>query len=112
MKQRTLEEMISYFNQQVLKMDIKHEDKIKLLGMIIAIGYKVQKHEWIPCSERLPDEEVLCCDTRGEMIIGYPYPDEESNTGFSVESDDVFMIDCAAWMPLPKPYKAERRTDE
>ena len=70
-----------------------------------------ERIKWISCSERLPDEEVLCCDTRGEMIIGYPYPDEESNTGFSANSDDVFMIDCAAWMPLPEPY-AERRTDE
>lgn len=68
------------------------------------------QQRWIPCSERLPDEEVLCCDTRGEMIIGYPYPDEESNTGFSAESDEVFM-DCAAWMPLPKSCRAERKTD-
>jgi len=75
-------------------------------------GKAEAQQRWIPCSERLPDEEVLCCDTRGEMIIGYPYPDEESNTGFSAESDDVFMIDCAAWMPLPKSYRAERRTDE
>jgi len=67
------------------------------------------QQRWIPCSERLPDEEVLCCDTRGEMIIGYPYSDEESNTGFSAEYDDVFMIDCAAWMPLPEPYRKENR---
>lgn len=41
------------------------------------------------------------------MIIGYAYCDEESNTGFSAESDDVYLIDCIAWMPLPEPYKGE-----
>ena len=60
--------------------------------------------QWMPCSERLPDEKVLCCDTRGEMIIGYPYQDEESNTGYSAVLDDIVMIDCIAWMPLPEPY--------
>lgn len=45
MKQRTMEEMISYFNQQVSEMDIKREDKIKLLGMITAIGYENKKLE-------------------------------------------------------------------
>ncbi len=51
MKQRTLDEMISCFNQQVSEMDIKHEDKIKLLGMIMSIGFEAQKHKWIPCSD-------------------------------------------------------------
>ena len=60
--------------------------------------------QWIPCSERLPEVTVLCCDTRGEMIIGYPYQDEESNTGYSAVLDDIVMIDCTAWMPLPEPY--------
>ena len=63
--------------------------------------------KWIPCSERLSDKEVLCCDTRGEMIIGYPYQDEESNTGYSAVFDDVVMIDCTAWMSLPEPYRGE-----
>ena len=61
--------------------------------------------QWIPCSERLPEAEVLCCDIRGEMIIGYPYQDNESETGYSAVFDDVYMIDCIAWMPLPKAYK-------
>lgn len=61
--------------------------------------------QWIPCSERLPEADVLCCDIRGEMIIGYPYQDDESNTGYSAVSDDVYMIDCIAWMEKPEPYK-------
>ena len=80
--------------------------------MRIQIGLKrlpsaQPEQRWIPVSERLPDEEVLCCDTRGEMIIGYPYQDEESNTGYSAVLDDTVMIDCTAWMPLPEPYLEE-----
>lgn len=65
------------------------------------------KQQWILCSEKLPKKysDVLCCDTYGEYIIGIPFEDEESNTGFSVENDGIYMIDCIAWMPLPEPYK-------
>ena len=65
-----------------------------------------QPERWIPCNERLPEAaDVLCCDVRGEMCIAYPYADKESNTGYSAESDSVYMIDCIAWMPLPEPYQ-------
>jgi hypothetical protein len=71
---------------------------------------------WIPCSERLPWEhdpyEVLCCDVRGEQIIAHIYESDESNTGYSAESDDTFMVDCIAWMPLPEPYKKDMRGDD
>ena len=62
---------------------------------------------WIPCNERLPKTEVLCCDDRGEMIVGYPCVNEESNTGYRAESDDCFLLDCIAWMPLPEPWKGD-----
>ena len=63
---------------------------------------------WIPVSERLPEHEVLCCDKRGEMMIGYPFYDGDSDTGFSAESEHEFMYSCVAWMPLPEPWKGDR----
>ena len=63
--------------------------------------------QWIPVSERLPEHEVLCCDKRGEMMIGYPFYDGDSDTGFSAESENEFMYSCVAWMPLPEPYREE-----
>lgn len=63
--------------------------------------------QWIPCSERLPETEVLCCDDRGEMFIGYLYTDKWSNTGYSAENNNCYLIDCIAWMPLPQPWKGE-----
>ena len=61
--------------------------------------------KWIPVSERLPEKAVLCCDVRGEMLIAYPFKDDDSYTGYSAQMDDYYLIDCIAWMPLPEPYK-------
>lgn len=73
---------------------------------------------WIPCSERLPEEEqtVLVTCTDGQVYIydrleacDYEYDDMrfwEDNVGCYQPREDVI-----AWMPLPEPY-GERRTDE
>jgi len=68
------------------------------------------EQRWIPCKERLPESfsDVLCCDKYGSYLIGHPYEDNESFTEYSAEDDDgCLMIDCVAWMPLPKPWKGE-----
>lgn len=59
---------------------------------------------WTPVTERLPETESLCCDDKGNMIIGYPFADGESDNGYSAESDGYFMYNCVAWMPLPEAY--------
>lgn len=51
--------------------------------------------------------EYLCCDIRGEYILGMPFENEDSDTGFAVETDNEYMINCIAWMPLPEPWKGE-----
>lgn len=64
------------------------------------------EQQWIPCSETadIPDHEVLTCDKRGEMIIGYiAYHDEQ----WICESETEFLYDPIAWMPLPEPYREE-----
>lgn len=51
MDKRTMDELISYFNQEVSKMDISKENKMKLLGMITAIGHENKKQEVVRCGE-------------------------------------------------------------
>lgn len=46
-----MDELISYFNQEVSKMDISQDNKMKLLGMITAIGYENKKQEVVRCGE-------------------------------------------------------------
>lgn len=30
----------------------------------------LEETKWIPCNERMPKGTVLCCDDRGEMLVG------------------------------------------
>ena len=56
-----------------------------------------EQAEWIPVSERLPEEDnqYLICFNDGELDLDYYC------RGFLNYSGVI------AWMPLPKPYKAE-----
>lgn len=83
--------------------------------------------EWIPCSERLPEDsgDYLVCpsdgviedysDCRDVMII--PYDADCEAFGWWTERYDPIslgFVDCdfdefevLAWMPLPKPYRED-----
>ena len=62
-----------------------------------------QQMKWIPCNERMPKGTVLCCDDRGNMLVGLLCKDE---AGYMAYGDDgQEMYNCDAWMPLPEPYK-------
>lgn len=72
----------------------------------MAVQALVAEPQWIPCSitADLPDHEVLCCDLRGNMLIGYLYTDESSDTGFGAESEGECLVDCVAWREKPEPW--------
>ena len=65
--------------------------------------------DWIPCSERMPEEEtdVFVCNANGDIQI--------SRGSYITEMKDYFIWyttgwrfgEVIAWMPLPKPYKEE-----
>ena len=64
----------------------------------------LKAQRWIPCSERLPEDgqEILATTTDnawGDVVIIRTYYKEMHKS-------------VIAWMPLPKPYRAERKTDE
>jgi len=68
---------------------------------------------WIPCSERLPEEDdykpfsyyedgaILFCTKNGKVGFGWYY---ESTKEWANE-DDHTPGEVIAWMPLPEPYK-------
>ena len=72
-------------------------------------GYTVQK--WIPCSERLPENDAKCLvytsDKRICMARWYGKYDEQG--AWYIISDDVPKLyrikNVPFWMPLPEPPK-------
>ena len=70
------------------------------------------EQRWIPVTERLPDlwdERYLV-----SLAWGGVGTMEYKSTGFHNYGSfsPVPIETVTAWMPLPEPYKAERRTDE
>ena len=88
------------------------------------------EQRWIPCSERLPEEDV-------EVLITYRYKEGEGDTshadidittygqmyfgGNKVENHKHWRqpfeyfesnYEVVAWMPLPEPYRPEGSRDE
>ena len=74
------------------------------------------KPHWIPCSERLPEDNdykpfsyyedgaVLFCTKNGKVGFGWYY---ESTKEWANE-DDCTPGEVIAWMPLPEPYKGDK----
>ena len=81
-----------------------------LCSDVIAIKEVPSANQWTPVSEGLPDEfETLCCDNKGNMLIAHPFKCEDSDTGYSAESDECYMYNVVAtWISPPKPYKEKK----
>jgi len=86
---------------------------------------------WIPCSERMPEDgenclvSVRCSNNflvdRGTYSTDLFNVDEEDFFGergksgwYYINSEYGYcrILNVIAWMPLPEPYRAERRTDD
>ena len=75
-------------------------DKVKALPPVTPT------QRWIPVSERLPE--------LGEAVLTYHEDDEEYQINWVTDDETVewFYENPIAWMPLPKPYKAESEDKE
>ena len=67
------------------------------------------KNNWIPCSERLPEEsgKVLVYDKSGTMlIVNYSKKHNQFNNYDEFEKTPIseyLFKDIIAWLPLPEP---------
>lgn len=98
-----------------------------IYGMLQLIDEQPKVNEWIPCSERLPDEEARQYILNNLDGIGYLYPCLLTYRSQNTEKVHVvrfyYDIDmqcfvnhgekmcekarCIAWKPLPEPWEEE-----
>ena len=94
-----------------------NENLYEALGVAIKALSIQSEYRWIPCSERLPKNEVdvLCCRDNKTMTIMHfnPVLTTRYPKGFSVVKDAFSwrQDNVIAWMPLPEPYKEVEQDD-
>ena len=66
------------------------------------------KGGWIPCSERLPEDDSICIVTveypNNETVVDYGWFDRKSVCWF-VGMQEFRTSNILAWQPLPEPFK-------
>ena len=66
------------------------------------------KGGWIPCSERLPEDDSICIVTveypNNEIVVDYGWFDRNGVCWF-VGMQEFRTSNILAWQPLPEPFK-------
>lgn len=81
-------------------MMIEAANAIDELSNIQIAPEKIIQTMWIPVTERLPEDEVLCINDRQFYLVGLLYCDDVGN--YICETDGEIMYDVTHWMPLPQ----------
>lgn len=114
------EAIMKHYNDGELS-HVYYLSRNNLLDYIESLPSVTPKAEpqWIPVTERLPEEYgnyLISIHGEDEPDIGTINPNDKRGwslcdaNGFHWASDKELIV--TAWMPLPEPYRAERRTDE
>lgn len=108
----TKSEAIEVLQRNAVFCDAELEDAINLA---ISALKKQEQDRWIPCSERLPedDKNVLCIAKSkfGRFYCvashGKMYPGSDEVGWITTDYNRIVESVISAWRPLPESYKAE-----
>lgn len=102
-------------NQQAIDRLVKHlewgwsEETVDAIGMGI---HALKETQWIPISERLPEDEsyILVSFENSTMqdIARYEENDGENDKFYPGDDEETYAhygLVVNAWMPLPEPYR-------
>lgn len=94
--------------------DLEWNRAIDLCTNIINAHMKCMNNNWIPVSERLPENDdniLLSFENFPTPEIGRYEQDEEGGAFYPGDKEYTYLsygVFVNAWKPLPKPYKKER----
>lgn len=84
---------------------VKNIDSMNKADIVAVISNLPSVQQWIPCSERLPEDSGWYIVTKeldyDTTFVGLEWYD--SANGWKYDN-----AKCIAWMPLPEPYKGEQ----
>lgn len=128
----TREEAISIIKSECYIFDPLNLDRSTMVNTALDMAIKALEQEpktgrWIPCSERLPEDDkkqYIVQKTNGFIdILGFTkdaykldrydfaeYKDKNKQLFYEYDSEYGYIEwKCEAWMPLPEPYNAVSR---
>ena len=122
-------DLLGLTDMEIIMCDGDYKEALKmLLDKIEHVPTIDPELQWIPCSERMPEEHEWIGTKKfgttisDEVYVTFENPEEErfvkhiSFQNGKLSSFDQSKIDAfykgsvpIAWMPLPKPYNAETK---
>ena len=91
----------------IADVDEKHHTATVNIYALDNLVEAVNKTEWIPVSERLPeDSELVLFSTKTDRVFEGRYFADNTDCQWYAFRDEEFAYNnvVTAWMPLPKPY--------
>lgn len=91
----------------------KKQELVDRLAMYEYAAEKDRFGKWIPCSERLPEEEeyiLLSFANYTGLDIGRYENDGENDKFYPGDEEETYAsygLIVNAWMPLPEPYRED-----